>query len=94
MENKIMMPANYLAMSEEEMTYTDGGWFLIDDVAAIIWGYQIGQYAKKNPTATFAQVVDGALAEPKRNWGNALVALICVADFYDTIFGAAVGLIA
>lgn len=33
MEKKMMMPANYNVMSEEEMTYTEGG--------ALPWGLQV-----------------------------------------------------
>lgn len=40
MEKKIMMPANYNAMSEEEMTYTQGG-ALGDFIWPVVWASEI-----------------------------------------------------
>ena len=75
MENKMMMPANYNVMSEEEMTYTQGGSIVstvvwASSTAFSIWGlynYYKGMVATRKYVAAHKGQDAGALIEGGMN---------------------------
>ena len=82
MEKKLMLPANYNVMNEEEMTYTSGGdgftapfavgWTIgaVISVANLIWGLdQTGE----NITDLAAKGINAAADYMGKSIGNAIV---------------------
>ena len=67
MEKKLMLPANYNVMNEEEMTYTEGGANLLQAVCAVaipVYGWLAGvsairDYRKAHPTNWTSTGIDG-----------------------------------
>lgn len=89
MEAKMMMPANYCVMSEEEMTYTDGGATAVQAFCAWFvpfYGWYKGitavrDYRQKNPktwTKTGMDALDAHMAKSSANAIYDIGCSICV----------------
>ena len=78
MENKIMMPASYNVMSQEEMTYTDGGATALQAVLACLvpnYGYFHGitaarEYYKQDKDNWASNGWNAMVADSKKSVSN------------------------
>lgn len=80
MEMKLMLPAGYNVLTEEEMTYTEGGANVVDAFVACvipIYGWYKGvtavrDYRKKNPTTWTSTGADALTRYMNKSTTNAL----------------------
>lgn len=85
MEKTLMMPAYYNVMSQEEMTYTEGGATMCEALLALIippYGWykgvmEIRSYRKKNPNTWMETGVDYFLKDMGKSFSNFLYDLAC-----------------
>lgn len=85
MEAKMMMPANYCVMSEEEMTYTEGGATAVQAFCAWFvpfYGWYKGitavrDYRKENPKTWTKTGMDALDAHMAKSTVNALYDIAC-----------------
>ena len=85
MENMIMMPACYNVMTEEEMTYTEGGANIVQGLAAIfipVYGWfagvtEVRDYRKANPANWTSTGVDALDKYMNKSVSNALYGAGC-----------------
>lgn len=92
MENKLIMPAECEYLTEAEERSTEGGWFIIDDIAALVFGLEMGQYAKNNPSAGLGDIFNKGLAPAKSRWGSILTPIICIVNPIASGAGLLIGM--
>lgn len=87
MEQKLMMPASYNVMSEEEMTYTEGGATTLQAVCAWLlpgYGYfrlqsDARAECQANPNGWLERLIDKKVADSKESAVNAIYNIGCAA---------------
>ena len=97
MENKIMMPANYAVMSEEEMTYTEGGANVLQAVCAwLLPGYGTFRLTadaraecQANQDGWMERLIDKKVADSQESFVNAAYNVGCAAWTIFSIVGSA-----
>ena len=86
---KMMMPAYYNVLSQEEMTYTEGGATTTQALlAAFIWPYgwykantEIRDYRRKNPETWLDKGLDHFMADSEKSLTNAIYNFACAYSF-------------
>lgn len=97
MENKMMMPACYNVMTEEEMTYTCGGATTLEAVCAWIapgYGYfrlvsDARAECQANKDGWLERLADKKIADSKKSFVNAAYNIGCVVWTAASIVGSA-----
>lgn len=92
MENTMMMPANYMVMSEEEMTYTEGGATMTEALLAWLippYGWYKGitgarAYRKAHPDNWLETGMDALSADMEKSAANAIYDIACAAYVIST----------
>lgn len=86
MENKIMMPAYCTMLTEEEMTYTEGGATMTQALLAWLtpYGWYKGitaarDYRRANPNTWFDTGLDALTADMEKSVANAVYDIACTA---------------
>lgn len=85
MENKIMMPAYYNVMTEEEMTYTEGGANTVEAICAWFvpfYGWYKGitavrDFRKQNPDNWIEKGMDALSKDMEKSTANLFYDIAC-----------------
>ena len=101
MEKTMMLPAMYNVLSQEEMTYTEGGATMTQALlAALIPPYgwynastEIRDYRKKNPNTWLDTGLDAFVAGCEKSVTNAIYGIGCAYNFALNIATSGLGLI-
>ena len=77
MEKTMMLPAMYNVLSQEEMTYTEGGATMTQALLAAL----IRDYRKKNPNTWLDTGLDAFVAGCEKSVTNAIYGIGCAYNF-------------